>query len=81
MTPLEIEILLHYYACTNDYHDGDFGYPAVHEAIGSFQENCLIQFTHQTSPRYEITDRGRAMVDALRAVPLPIWQPGKWITP
>lgn len=34
MSPLEIEILLHYYYCPGDYQDGDFSAPAAESNRG-----------------------------------------------
>lgn len=91
MTPLEIEILLHYHCRATDYRDGDFSAPAVKETIERFRADGLIAELifqpipktgrgHAPAPRYALTERGQAMVDALCAVPLPSWEPGRWIT-
>lgn len=74
MTPLEIQILLHYYACADDFRGGDFSAPAVGEAIAWFTQSDLLEPTHETQdkgPEFCITERGRVYVEALRAVPLP----------
>ena len=78
MTPLEIEILLHYYTRSNDYRDGDFSFPAVRETLDCFREDLnLIEYWPEddnTRPdqTYRLTERGRIYAEALKAVPLPI---------
>lgn len=78
MTPLEIEILLHYYARTNDYREGDFSAPAVRSAIDSFVDAELIVPRSKESAAYAIAERGTVYIDALKAVPLPT---RKWVMP
>lgn len=77
MTPLQIEILLHYHCCPGDYRDGDFAAPAVREAIDGFRDAGLLKDSGQ-GRIYEPTDGVRAYVDALCAVPLPVLQ---WVVP
>lgn len=73
MTPLQIEILLHYYCHGNDYRDGDFSAPAVREAIDVFKEiKMLEQDTDPRSPRtYRATPRCNYYVEYLCRIPLP----------
>ena len=78
MTPLHIDILLHYYTRPGDYRDGDFSAPAVKEYVGWLAGNDLISSAHCKVEKYEITDRGRALVDAICDTPLPI---NKWVVP
>lgn len=83
MTPLEINILLHYYCCASDFRGGDFTAPAVREAIDHFRGNPGLLMENQDRPRgmgacYAITERGRAHVRSLCEVQLPIQ---KWVTP
>lgn len=86
MTPLQIEILLHYNCGSTDYRDGDFSAPAVSEALRQFQVEDLLEPTFKTGvgvmpqPKFALTDRGSAYVAALQAVPLPEWVPGRWDT-
>lgn len=79
MSPLEIEILIHYY-CTMDKDVGNFDAPAVQDALKGFKElgllelrntggNCLYQANREALTIY---------IDALCAVPLPEKQ---WIIP
>lgn len=78
MTPLEIEIVLHYHTRANDYRDGDFSFPAVRETLDCFREDLnLIENWPEddkspTNQTYRITERGRIYAEALKAVPLPI---------
>lgn len=76
MTPLELEILLHYYCKARDYRDGDFSFPAVREAIESFvRYEKLLVSTPCSDSAYVITDRGKFYVDHLLNQPLPkqVW--------
>ncbi len=81
MTPLEIEILMHYHCMGGDYRDGDHSAPAVKDAISRFLDENLL--THEgfhpeyfpdgrQKARYAATDRTRAYLEALQAVPLPV---------
>ena len=74
MTPLEINIVLHYYAITTDYRDGDFSAPAVADAIKMFLSSEILTFG--TRRRYDLTQKGETLVAALKAVPLPTT---KWV--
>lgn len=71
MTPLQIEILLHYYTRTGEYRDGDFSAPAVREAIVNFvtQLRLLGLVVSPGGPGLELTDRGLAYVERLLSVP------------
>ncbi len=75
MTPLEIEIILHYYARANDYRDGDISAPSVRETIDRFLEDEDILGSYPPCPesprKYHLTERGRIFVEALCALPLP----------
>lgn len=79
MTPLEIDILLWYATRAVDYRDGDFTAPAVREAIDSFRDDLGLIEPLEVDARgsgelqsYRLTARGRAYVDALTSLPLPI---------
>ena len=80
MTPLQIEMLLHYYSRADDYRDGDFSAPAVREALEGFKRDELLAADQADPPRtcYVITERGRVYVEALRAVPMP---ERRWVMP
>lgn len=86
MTPLQINILLHYYACANDFRDGDLDAPAVKETIREFEVGHLLSaniarvMADIPGPLWQITPRGRAYVEVLQSVPLPEWIPGRWDT-
>lgn len=76
MTLLEIEMLIHYAVSPTDYRDGDFNAPAVRGAITRFNDSeYQLLRPKRTSPpvgleyrpgAYEITERGRAYVEALK---------------
>lgn len=74
ITPLTLEIILHYYAHARDYREGDFSAPAVREVV-----DCLISegmLDNDADPehpsRFRITEKGRFYIDFLRAVPFPV---------
>lgn len=84
MTPLEIDIMLHYYSCANDWRNGDHTAPICKETFGWFLDQDLLKCSNfhverfedgTLKARYEVTERGRAYVEALKQVPLPtqIW--------
>lgn len=93
MSPLMITMLLSYYANARDYRDvaepQHARSPAVKEAIEAFVELNLIvslmsddkwlaQAPDKRPSQYVLSDRGRAMVEAYKAVQLPIIQ---WVQP
>ena len=83
MSPLEIEILLHYYRCPTDYLDGSFYEPAAEDTIERFRDvHNLLEPTQSMDvyhgPHYQITERGRVFVEALCNMPLPI---KTWVVP
>lgn len=73
-TPLEIQILIHYYVTGGeDYPNQDA--PAVKDAIKEFIEKGLLERNpnHLKAPRYFGNHSAlQPYIDALRAVPLPI---------
>lgn len=87
MTPLEIEIVLHYYCSHTDYGRDKGGgncpsdAPAVVEALGDLVRSGLIELSGSLlapEPRYLIADRGSAYVEFLKEMPLPV---SKWVMP
>lgn len=78
MSPLEIEIILHYHISGVD-HDRMTA-PAVVDAIRRFMAAGLMQpkTGSQHKRSYELTDGGRMLVDALCSVPFPVQ---KWVMP
>lgn len=77
MTPLQIKILLHYWACGDDFRGGDFSAPAVRDAIDHFDSLGLIvrgEKVGYTANRAAL----EPYVRALEAVPLPVQQ---WVIP
>lgn len=70
MTPLVLEIIIHYYYSPRQYRNGDFFAPAVREAIKYFCENELLLCVRKE--QYIITDKGKFYVEeGLCQVPLP----------
>lgn len=79
MSPLGIEIMLHYHVRTDDYRQGDHRAPAVRDHLDFFvHENLLTPLTYGPDgrrfdqPQYAVTERGEAYVLALCSVTLPI---------
>ncbi len=93
MTPLEIEIILHYYCSAEDYRNGDHSAPAVKCALNRFLEDGLL--VHEgfnverfddgrIRARYKVTDRALTYIAALESVPFPnqVWRmPQPWPQP
>ncbi len=70
MTPLQIEIMLHYHCITTDYEQGY--YPAQGEAIRAFRASGMLEVNPDPDgTKLRITDKGRAYCEALQAVPIP----------
>lgn len=80
MSPLQINILLHYYARCNDYRDGDFSAPAVAEAIEIFKLAKVFEpldpsrYTNpdEVTKRFQLTKKGLGIVEKLCSVPIPL---------
>jgi len=76
MTPLIIDMILHYHTTPGDYRDGDFSAPAVREAINLMRDEWgLIE---NGCGRYKPTDRLHAYVAKLCSIGLP---EQRWIYP
>ncbi len=78
MSPLQINILLHYHAHVDDYCGKHFS-SAAKEFIEEFLRNGMLREntkSDQYSRLYELSDRGKAYVRALMEVPLPqcVWR-------
>lgn len=73
LSPLEVEILIHYYCSNKDFRNIDA--PAVDSAILGFVELGLlkrIDNRHLGDPRYEGNNNAlKVYVDAICSVPLP----------
>lgn len=82
MTPLIIEILLHYFYSPTEYRNGDLSAPAVRDGIVWLRDEAMLIRTraerNEYGSTYEVTDRGRAHIENLKALPLPI---SKWVMP
>ena len=79
MTPLMIEILIHYYCRVDDFRDLDA--PAVKDAIDYFLDNGLIKINTNTKYYGVYTgnqDALKVYIEALCNVPLPEL---KWVIP
>lgn len=73
MTVFELGILLHYYARVDDCDACNRNVPIWRETVEMFLREELLRRAPEPirDACYEITDRGRAFVDALQTVPLP----------
>lgn len=71
MTPLEIEILLHYHCRANDYLDGDTSASAVGKAITTFKMEHMLEENLFEQRKYRLTDRGQFFVDHILALGMP----------
>lgn len=79
MTPLELDILLHYYSHANDWRDGDFTAPVCDETFNKFMLQGLLTRNigdpnsgAEPNPQYRPTDRLNAFVHLLCKTPLPV---------
>jgi hypothetical protein len=75
MTPLEIEIILHYGTRAYDFREGDFSAPAVRSTIDEFRTSPADLLEPETDSSmgrtYRLTERGRFYFDELCKLPLP----------
>lgn len=77
MTPLELEIAIHYATKAGDYRGGDFSEKAVCEAMYFLRtEGMLDQFDNVKNPmeaqKLQATDKLKFFVNHLCTIPLPI---------
>lgn len=81
MTPFELDILLHYYAHVDD-HPVMFDRPPIWpETRDAFKAQGLLAEKDPDSDRkalYHLTNRGRAYIEAILAMPLPVQV---WVMP
>jgi hypothetical protein len=76
MTPLELEIAIHYATKAGGYREGDFLSKSVMEAIrwletqGMIEEPCGTQ--GPGPKKYQATDKLKFFVDHLCTIPLPV---------
>jgi hypothetical protein len=79
MSPLKIEILLHYYCLSGDYDIERLGAPAQSSAVAEFIELGLLRHSERPGQKYEgVSGALKPYVEALCAVPLPQQQ---WVIP
>lgn len=79
MTPFELDILLHYFACADDHPVVHRNPPIWPETRDAFIAEDLMADNLPDSGRtatYRLTERGRAYIEFVLAVPLPVntWQ-------
>ncbi len=81
MTPLHIDIMLHYNIGDSDYRDGDFSAPAVREFVQDLITYDLLErFPQDEDCKFKcgITEKGRAWINGLCQTPMPVQ---KWVMP
>lgn len=81
MTPLQIQMMLHYYARPSPYaaHEPEHASSqAVAQQRLRLLSDELLYVDPTSGAGYALTDRGRAYISALTAMPLPI---KKWVMP
>lgn len=79
MTPLQIKMMLHYYTSADPYAKDD-PWHASSDAV-SLQRTMLVRdglLGNACGTDWVVTDRGRAYVEALCNMPLPV---KKWVMP
>lgn len=69
MTPLRIQIVFHYYCSAVDFRDGEFK-PFIQDLFYLCDDIHLIE-PADGDRVYRLSDRGRAYVEAVMAMPLP----------
>lgn len=75
MTPIKLEILLHYFACSEPYPRSSA--PAVQDAVHFLVIKDLLATGNDDQPFY-VTERGAAYIKHLLTIPFPVKQ---WIIP
>lgn len=74
MKPVQLQVLLHYYAFCSDYNNGDYS-PAVRQAIDFLVQQGMIypsQSRGLDDPYYKVSERGQVFVKAMCDLPLPV---------
>ena len=75
MTPLKLNILMHYYACADDYRDLDAD--PISRIIEDFLTHEILDASSDSNYQYAMTGKGRCYVEgilkAARNVSMPIW--------
>ena len=69
MSPLQIKIMLHYYAIPTDWEDDS---DASAQALGGFIRNGMLGYDRSDTPNHFITHKGQAYVNHILAVPIPV---------
>ncbi len=81
MTPLQIQMMLHYYAIAEPYacrQPEHANSEAVHQQRHSLICDELLETDPGSPSSFRVTERGLAYVKALKDMPLPI---KKWVMP
>lgn len=81
MTPLQIKMMLHYYCSPTPYAKYEPHHAhseAVFDQRANLMDEGLLVPVDSAMASYECTEKGKAYVSALCAMPLPI---AKWVIP
>jgi hypothetical protein len=80
MTPYEIEVMLHYNCIAIDHPDIHKNPPVWRPTVNSMLDKGMLKRTDvgNADTAYQITEKGRAYVDHLCLVDIPIC---KWVQP
>jgi hypothetical protein len=81
MTPLQIQMLLHFHGCMAPFPNIE--YPSQQDALEMFRQAEMITIRladegGKYPQGYALTDRGRAFVEAVCSLPFPVKQ---WVMP
>ncbi len=73
MTPFELDILLHYYACCDDHPVVLNNPPIWWETRQWMLDEGLLVVANAISS-YKIGERGKVLIDHITNLPLPVWR-------
>lgn len=69
MTPVQVEVLMHYYYKNDE--PPNFDAPSTQDAIGHFLNIGCFEHDPDSTTNFELTDLGNAFVKAICRVPVP----------
>lgn len=78
MTPFELDILLHYYACCDDHPVVRNNPPIWAETREMFLSLGLLSVCNEGSATYKQTERLVVFIEHICGIPLPVQ---KWVMP
>lgn len=81
MTPLQLTMLLHYYSIAEPYalrQPEHANSPVVKDQRMGLMNEGLLLVSDITGSEYKVTEKGKAFIEALCNMPLPVC---KWVIP